>query len=112
MLLSPFLLLVSRCGTGYQRKFSLQLNPPQVMSEPLIYANELSSITSIMGHTAALLKINEWNLSYMRQERNVLLGVAHSIKSGNNFKVKLVKYNSLLALCKLMIPSYIFVIRS
>lgn len=53
---SPFLLSSSRCGTGYQRKFSFQLNPPQVMSDPVIYSNVSSLITSMMGHTTDFLQ--------------------------------------------------------
>lgn len=55
--LSPFLRSISRCGTGYQRKFSFQLNPPYVISEPAMYSNVSSLITSMMGHTTVLL----WN---------------------------------------------------
>ncbi len=55
--LSPFLRSISLCGTGYQRKFSFQLKPPYVISEPAMYSNESSLITSMMGHTTVFL----WN---------------------------------------------------
>lgn len=53
--LSPFLRSISLCGTGYQRKFSFQLNPPYVISEPAMYSNVSSLITSMMGHTTVFL---------------------------------------------------------
>lgn len=55
--LSPFLRSISLCGTGYQRKFSFQLNPPYVISDPAMYSNVSSLITSMMGHTTVFL----WN---------------------------------------------------
>lgn len=55
--LSPFLRSISLCGTGYQRKFSFQLKPPYVISEPAMYSNVSSLITSMMGHTTVFL----WN---------------------------------------------------
>lgn len=55
LLLSPPLLSSSLWGTGYQRKFSFQLKPPQVMSEPVMYSNESSPMTSMIGHTTAVL---------------------------------------------------------
>lgn len=53
--LSPFLLSISRWGTGYHRKFSFQLNPPYVISDPAMYSNVSSLITSMIGHTTVFL---------------------------------------------------------
>lgn len=53
--LSPFLLSISRCGTGYQRKFSFQLKPPYVMSDPTMNSKVSSLMTSIMGQTTVEL---------------------------------------------------------
>ena len=36
-------------------KLSFQLNPPQVMSEAVMYSKLSSEITSITGHTTAFL---------------------------------------------------------
>ena len=39
----------------YHRKFNLQLNPPHVISEALVYLNVSSFITSIIGQTTRVL---------------------------------------------------------
>ena len=56
LLLSPPRLSSSLWGTGYQRKFSFQLNPPHVISEPVMYSKVSSPITSMIGHTTAVLQ--------------------------------------------------------
>ena len=53
---SPLRRSISLWGTGYQRKLSFQLKPPYVMSDPAMYSNVSSLITSIMGHTTVLLR--------------------------------------------------------
>lgn len=40
---------------SYHLKFSFQLNPPQVISEAVIYSKDSSEITSIIGHTTVFL---------------------------------------------------------
>lgn len=57
--LSPLRRSISRWGTGYQRKFSFQLNPPYVISDPAMYSNVSSLMTSMIGHTTAVLKDNK-----------------------------------------------------
>ena len=52
---SPCRLSTSRCGTGYHLKLSFQLNPPHVMSEPVMYSNVSSLITSMIGDTTERL---------------------------------------------------------
>ena len=47
--------LFSRSGTGTQSKVNLASKPPYVISEPVRYSNELSEITSIIGHGIAFL---------------------------------------------------------
>ena len=46
---SPLRRSNSLCGTLYQRKFIFQLNPPHVMSDPVMYSNVSSLITSMIG---------------------------------------------------------------
>ena len=53
---SPLRRSISLWGTGYQRKLSFQLKPPYVMSEPAMYSNVSSLMTSMMGHTTAFLQ--------------------------------------------------------
>lgn len=58
---SPFRRSISLWGTGYQRKFSFQLKPPYVMSDPAMYSNVSSLITSMMGHTTVFLHTHTHN---------------------------------------------------
>lgn len=53
---SPLRRSISLWGTGYQRKLSFQLKPPYVMSDPAMYSNVSSLITSIIGHTTVFLE--------------------------------------------------------
>lgn len=53
---SPLRRSISLWGTGYQRKLSFQLKPPYVMSDPAMYSNVSSLMTSMMGHTTVFLE--------------------------------------------------------
>ena len=63
--LSPPRLSNSLCGTGYQRKFNFQLNPPHVMSDPVMYSNVSSLITSMIGHATDVLKYKQNKYQYI-----------------------------------------------
>lgn len=62
---SPLRRSISLCGTGYQRKLSFQLKPPYVMSDPAMYSNVSSLITSMMGHTTVLLQQTQTFISLL-----------------------------------------------
>ena len=55
ILRSPPRRFSSLWGTGYQRKLSFQLKPPHVKSEPVMYSNVSSLMTSMIGQTTAVL---------------------------------------------------------
>src|SRR6218665_3787624 len=56
---SPPLRSSSRVAAPYHRKLSLQLNPPQVISNPMMYSNESSLITSMIGQTTDVLQVTQ-----------------------------------------------------
>lgn len=80
---SPLRLSISLWGTGYHLKFSFQLKPPYVMSEPAMYSNVSSLMTSMMGQTTAFLQ--SYQLILLRGLTHMLLSYSGMSKQETSF---------------------------